>query len=462
MLIFITPYIKAQDIASFSGPTTVLAGNAIQYSVTFSNYLMNDTELIFNCTHGKFDSPSGPTYIKKTASIGSNFFTIVVHWDNIEVSGATVKVYKESNPGQVKEIVVSIKKYGGETGGTGYINGTEILYSGKTATFNFTPENDKNRIYWQYDSNIFTKVNTNEQYPINLILQAKNLSGIKTTKITAYEGKEGVNNYRYSEFNTLVIGSPIIKTKSKNVVCQNDLVTYDLEYLEYFPNATITWQAGTNMTLVSGQGTANATFHASSNGYGTVKATVTYNGENYSLENSQVWVGPPRFISSPNYESTQYRDILETFFLTAIFNGTPTSYTWKVNGSPLSSRYLNDDAGTISIPFKYLPAGNYTYTVAASNSCGTVSELFFVTITNEEPNEGKDSPVIITKSAISTQSSTLSNIKIYSFPTGSLVYKENKAINFDIQNTTLNAGIYILEKTDEEGNVTREKVMKIK
>ncbi|MCU6167929.1 T9SS type A sorting domain-containing protein, partial [Enterobacter roggenkampii] len=52
-------------------------------------------------------------------------------------------------------------------------------------------------------------------------------------------------------------------------------------------------------------------------------------------------------------------------------------------------------------------------------------------------------------------------IRIYSFPTGSLVYKENKAINFDIQNTTLNAGIYILEKTDKEGNVTREKVMKI-
>jgi hypothetical protein len=254
---------------------------------------------------------------------------------------------------------------------------------------------------------------------------------------------------------------PVLSINSNNtVVCNGNNVSYSINSL--MSGATITWQAGTNMALVSGQGTANATFRASGNGYGTVKAIVTYNGENYSLENSQVWVGPPRFISSPNYESTQYRDILETFFLTAIFNGTPTSYTWKVNGSPLSSRYLNDDAGTISIPFKYLPAGNYTYTVAASNSCGTVSELFFVTITNEEPNEGKGSPVIITKSAIYTPSSTLSNIKIYSFPTGSLVYKENKAINFNIQNTTLNAGIYILEKTDEAGNVTREKVMKIK
>ena len=475
MLIFITPYIKAQDIASFSGPTAVLAGNAIQYSVTFSNYLMNDTELIFNCTHGKFDSPSGPTYIKKTASIGSNFFTIVVHWNNIEVSGATIKVYKESNPGQVKEIVVSIKKNGGETGGTGYINGAEILYSGKTATFGFTPENDKNRIYWQYDSNTFTKVNTNEQYPKNLILQAKNLSGIKTTKITAFEGKEGVNNYRYSEFNTLVIGSPIIRTKSANVVCQNDLITYDLEYLEYFPNATITWQSSTNMTLVSGQGTPNATFRVSGNEFGTAKATVIYDGVSYQLENSQVWVGKPLTpIIRGNERLEEYQSQLAYFFDGEITGAS--EFEWRIEGNASMLDVSKGNVITIPSETNILPMsirtqsiglgrwGEFNLFLKTKNICGTTPEAFV----HGRIKGGKPTPEEMSDFSLSSLKTYTSddvasaNIRIYSLPTGSLVYKENKAINFDIQNTTLNAGIYILEKTDKEGNVTREKVMKIK
>ncbi len=52
------------------------------------------------------------------------------------------------------------------------------------------------------------------------------------------------------------------------------------------------------------------------------------------------------------------------------------------------------------------------------------------------------------------------SIRIYSYPTGSLVYQKKNTISFDIQSTNLGEGIYILEMTDQQGNVTREKVMK--
>jgi hypothetical protein len=406
-------------------------------------YGSSDTYIQLRCTNGVFTVNNSSSYSISARSS----FSVKVKWGKAgagEIYGSDGENHRASYGVIIEKAAVSIS-------GPSTVKYNE--YAEYTLSFN--PNIGINSLTWNNSPEFeYVSGQNTLNYKVRLI---KNDSKTINNAIVVTANTDFGN---LSATKSIDI-KPVLSINSNNtVVCNGNNVSYSINSL--MSGATITWQAGTNMALVSGQGTANATFRASGNGYGTVKAIVTYNGENYSLENSQVWVGPPRFISSPNYESTQYRDILETFFLTAIFNGTPTSYTWKVNGSPLSSRYLNDDAGTISIPFKYLPAGNYTYTVAASNSCGTVSELFFVTITNEEPNEGKDSPVIITKSAIYTPSSTLSNIKIYSFPTGSLVYKENKAINFDIQNTTLNAGIYILEKTDEAGNVTREKVMKIK
>lgn len=156
----------------------------------------------------------------------------------------------------------------------------------------------------------------------------------------------------------------------------NENVSYNIEG-EVPINTTILWES-TDMSLISGQNTKNAVFKTSGTKFKTVKATIHYNGNLIQLENSQLWIGVPYYVSSPDYVSVQYRDDLtETFHLTAIFSGYPTSYKWKVNGASLSSRYINGNDGEISILYKYLPVGNYTYTVTATNSCGESSVCSF-------------------------------------------------------------------------------------
>ena len=174
--------------------------------------------------------------------------------------------------------------------------------------------------------------------------------------------------------------SPVTITVNNAFACVNENVVYTLSG-NIPSDATISWQGTQNATLVSGQGTKNATFKVSGYAYAKVQAVLT-KGNSTTIENAEVWVGPPRFIDSPNYQSTIKRDLLESFFLTAIFKGNPSSYNWKVNGEPLSGRYLDAGDGTISILLKYLRVGDYTYTVDVDNPCGTASELFFVTIIN--------------------------------------------------------------------------------
>ena len=119
-----------------------------------------------------------------------------------------------------------------------------------------------------------------------------------------------------------------------------------------------------------------------------VKPAVTNGEKSDAAENSVVCVGVPQYnYSADNNVLTQYRDMTSTFMLNAPFTGYPTSYEWKVNGQPLSYRYMTDDEGGISILFKYLPVGVYDYSVIARNSCGASQIKYFrVTITND-PND---------------------------------------------------------------------------
>lgn len=60
---------------------------------------------------------------------------------------------------------------------------------------------------------------------------------------------------------------------------------------------------------------------------------------------------------------------------------------------------------------------------------------------------------------MSTTQSTYS-IKIYSLYSTKVLHQEDNVEYFDIYNTSLSPGMYVLEKTDSEGNVTKEKVYK--
>ncbi|HMM04995.1 MULTISPECIES: T9SS type A sorting domain-containing protein [unclassified Dysgonomonas] len=224
----------------------------------------------------------------------------------------------------------------------------------------------------------------------------------------------------------------------------------------------------------SGQGTPNATFRASDNEFGTVKATVMYDGVSYQVENSRVWVGPPGYYASTDGETWFPKPICidkgigpdnDVYpKLEGIEGNSPLDYKWTQKSNNFQFFHTSVNRAIV----QPLSKGDMLFTYSAKNQCGwsVTPQIFQIPAISCSgsggglPGEGVPTDGPLKSTATGTPTST--SIKVYSFPTGSLVYKENKAINFDIQNTTLNAGIYILEKTDEEGNVTREKVMKIK
>lgn len=133
-------------------------------------------------------------------------------------------------------------------------------------------------------------------------------------------------------------------TTNQTTVYSGDYVSYSINAIS---GAVIAWEAVDNMTLVSGQGTATATFKASSNGYATVKATVTYGGKSYTVENSDVWVGKPQtpilscsggVILQPN----------STYELKAISGGAKT-YTWSTASNAVTLEDVDPTSNIIKI-----------------------------------------------------------------------------------------------------------------
>ena len=240
----------------------------------------------------------------------------------------------------------------------------------------------------QYDSELFTEV---KRDGCSIVLVPKKIRGMKMATVTMVIKYKfmllTLHKYKFT-WVFPVYGDPYI-TAEKSVVREGDLVTYYIEDL-LGPNTSVytEWQGVSNMTFVPGQSISYGTFRASKNGEGKVKAIITGDKVSYTVENSDVWVGVPQYnYFADNNVLTQYRDMTSTFMLNAPFKGYPTSYEWKVNGQPLSYRYITDDDGGISILFKYLPVGVYDYSVTARNSCGASQTKYFsVTITND-PND---------------------------------------------------------------------------
>lgn len=252
-----------------------------------------------------------------------------------------------------------------------------------------------------------------------------------------------------------------IKNSVDNI-CKNNTLTYSLNIPDNMP---VTWQAVENMTLVSGQGTKTATFSGKTSGYGKVSATVTYNNRQYTFENNKVNVlpGTPTVpygrieVSGAGYDN---KVPVGTRVLIKVAGGTYglgiTEYDWKlyewqryIKGY-YSENGIEKEGVYIELPAYDAPP--IAKIVATPwNDCGQGA---YILSNLEIENSG------YYKSAADNPNPV--EVKVYSFNSGKLVHHEKAAIGFNIRNTTLEDGIYIVETTDSEGNVTRDKVMKNK
>lgn len=471
--------IDAQDIESFTGLTTVQPGTTEVYYIRFKEGLKKDTKLIFNCAYGKLESSTGPTYIEKMAYSGETFTHVTVFWNDITISGGPyVSVYTETHPGLVKRIDVKIEKIQ-KPSGTYYITGPEVIYPGETGTYTCKGVGTSDKVNWSYDSSHFEKiVDEVSKDQRNITLKAKKMNTNITSILKAEVNWGGNSSSKDSKTDTItIVGNPSIKPESNGVICNNETVSYSVNYHGYYPNSTITWEAVENMTLVSGQGTNTATFRTNikfnSNspqlktdiilknkdypplegdlppltpkGEGKIKATIKYNNTDFTVENSDLWIGSPEVVL--NQEINERQKLLR--FGRGVTHLDPM-YTYdeiyyNARGE-ISSAILN---------WGRFPQSPQTEQIVISNRCGSAVQFFTI-----NPIYSRSLSNLKSEQYLENKNNSPVSVKVYSSTTGQLVYQKKNVINFDINNTTLRKGIYILNITDENGNETQEKIKK--
>jgi len=255
-------------------------------------------------------------------------------------------------------------------------------------------------------------------------------------------------------------------TANKTYVCEGETVTYTISNLPY--GTTFVWETSSSMVLQTSPTATSATYKAVFNnnkGYGRVTARVTKSGQVSYLDNSSVWVGAPapRYISlSPSgncgFEKV-CMNVSETIRINADLEREQgvKGYDWKLQPwQQYVTGYESSNGIQKTAVNLYLRSdAPRSATVVVSPYNGCPSAAFHNHVQNMQAGEYSYYSL-----SADSQDATPATVKVYSFSTGKLVHQEKAAINFNIQSTTLENGIYIVETTDSEGQVTRNKVMK--
>ncbi len=244
--------------------------------------------------------------------------------------------------------------------------------------------------------------------------------------------------------------------------CDNEIVNC---YIPHKDDAIIKWESTPTMTLISGQGTSTATYAVKKglNGYGTIKAEVSY--LHVDVIEAQVWVGVP---AKPKIEGLLIGDYKPNtdYLLAAEYKKDTDSFNWRVvGGATLMPGIDGAYSQKILRTDNLLPNRTTSFSIylTATNRCGTSPQLIEngYVVAGDLPDPGgvelASDPKFVLQSVTATAPVS---VKVYSFNTGTMVYREKNVTGFNIQNTTLKDGIYIVVTTDQNGETKSEKVIK--
>ena len=489
------------SLAVLNGYSFVWLGpdNVDVYSGSSSEFYYNNSEGVTTMYYSKWTVEngrfSGKSFGEPLFLGPSTFQRVFVEWlDPNKPGKVTVELSKASGAELIVKHTwnVNVIQYvdppkppviGEFTGDGKNIIGPSELVSGNIVTYTYGGkyyyDADRSRFSWaeEYFDLIDIK---HYQDSMSITLKVKENLDIEKESLITYIGIEYYATYFHGDWSRggnarrvkiYSFENLSINNNNDDIICNNENMTFNITGFpsENIENrSVILWETVSNSSLTSGQGTKTATFKASGNGYAKVKATVKYNGLTYNLENSDVWVGAPAApVINGLKEQGDYSQ-RTTYMLSAVQNPIHTSeitdsYIWSISGNATlkyNSRPL--DNSKVNLTTDQLPSrksGFFRLLLTSENRCGispiTVREGIIsssLTLPGTDPQ-----PVSLSlRSGIEIGY----NIKIYSFTTGQIVYQEKKAVDFKIENTNLHSGVYIIEKTDSYGNITKIKVKK--
>ncbi|WP_165041656.1 T9SS type A sorting domain-containing protein [Dysgonomonas sp. ZJ709] len=453
----------SQEMTGISGSSSVSPLYPGTYRLFFDSPLAETTTITIVSNYGKINGKNSSTMTDVTVYSGSTSYNFEVYWPETNATDGYIIAYKKGQVGKTVELKgIKINKDGTTDGSSSNTSKDKMpesyscpqnVYAGDIFTLGYKNKGIPFKIIdYSYDASLFEIVSKTDEV---ITFRAKQLLGTMRGQISIeIKTTMGFALYYYLRKTTWgfpVTGSPYI-VAINNTVCTGNDVLYKIENLE----GSATWEAKTNLSLVNTDAIGwRATFKPLGNGTSTAKATVKHpNGKIYSLENSSVWVGAPQFKATLNYPGTAlprkdsyYVPYLASYGVSADMNGA-TSYKWY--DMPRVVTYSSPDHAGISSTDDVA-----SFYVIGTNQCGTLRRNFkiYASQTEFQPNLRSLSEDVI-------EEPSTASIRIYSLTTGSVVYTEKNIMNFNIENTGLKKGIYVLEKTDGEGNVTRIKVAK--
>lgn len=455
--------ILCQEIFDIHGDTYVDGNKGYNYIVLLETGLSQYTEFEIKTNYGKFDSPTGTSSKLISSSVGTTSFSFIVYWPNECFNDGFILVYKKGEPSKTYELKIRKISCESSTNNDEIIQGPPKFVFSKEpfsiGALSFTSVIDD--IDFTYDSNVFEKVSTNKG---KITLKPKQVVGKVSTTITVVF-RHYIERYKY-QWTFDVYGTPYI-SKNSSVICPGNTTFEIKNFLSLnfinFTSTTVNWQGVENMVLISGQNSNNPVFRAS-NGIGKVKATVTWRGNNsekvFELEETY-WVGVPKKVAyivgmKDNQIFTPNRtyEIMispETQFGTTelIWNSFDERIKIEpfLNGN-IYGAYLKipEMSGTTPFAIRVIPV----------NSCGKGTELI---VWGAVTSNGLRSLTEISTEDIYVKTNNVTSVKIYSM-SGVVVYSSNSVdMNFNYKDLNIHSGIYIIEKTFQDGNIIREKII---
>ena len=381
-----------------------------------------------------WDNTGGYNYISASASLGSLHLTVgIASLKNTYASDYNNYGFK-STPTE-KDGIIRIPY---EQSGTLSMNVSNTYYP-----YCFSPDYLVKTFRWTVNG---ASVETTNSYSLNY--SSNDLDG--ATINVAPVGKAcgattigGAASYRIERYINANISSNL-----NSSICSNTNVNFTLSGIP--KDAIITWSTGTNFTYVSGQGSNTATYNSYGNGYGSVKAIVSYRGKDTTFESPQLWIGAPLVKDDNMFDIPLQVD--QSTPISVSFDGLDGTgqYKWtKVSGN----FYLSGNGPTATIT----PWDNkfIVFRVDINNKCGTGSAMYQL---KAGGLSGGLNSTLRTTSINDTDKSEIKSVRIYNL-SGILVYA-NDEVNgiFDINSTVLTNGVYIIEKFDGKSK-TSDKVM---
>lgn len=341
------------QISSISGNPNVVTGETWMYSLYFNSPLDADTNFIIKVEKGSFQ------YGKETEKVerikkGVRRYDFFVTWGDTAADDAKVIAYKQGDlPSNIKTLKVKItgippKPQPEEP--KDILKGPEFTLPGDTITYHYHINGSVGKeedIFWYYNHDYLRRVSNKPADNFKTITFVVNY----TDKDLQTRVQAVYNNTTSNSVNTTIKGMPFTITSLGEPIVNlgvNNLYKLNVP-AKLKGEKTITWLAGNNMTLVSGQGTTNATFKSTGYGLGTVKTMVMYEGKSYTIENSVVEIVNPDAILITTDFSRFFAGNHYSAYIPNVLPGY--KYTWSISGATIVSSNNN------SVYFK---VGNFT------------------------------------------------------------------------------------------------------